>query len=120
MAYGMCRSTNGTLAMWRELVDGGYEIEWGYSDRPGTISIEVMHVVDDGTKLVGSNKDGRLLKALKMKLKRRKEVEDSTVIQEVGTVESDIIDEDDVELPQKVTSPDVLKVLEDIKGQMNE
>lgn len=105
--------------MWRELVDGGYEIEWGYSDRPGIISIEVMHVVDDGTKLVGSNKKGRLLKALKMKLKRTKEVAVSNVTQEVSLAESDIIDEDDIESPQKVISPNVLNVLEDIKSQIN-
>lgn len=72
-AYGICRSTNGTLAKWRELVDGGYEIEWGYSNRPGIISIEVMYVVNDGTKLIGSNRKGVLLKALKTKLKTKPE-----------------------------------------------
>ena len=51
-------------------MDGRYEIEWSASNMPHVLDIETMSVVDDGTRLIGQNREGQMVKALKMKLKR--------------------------------------------------
>ena len=102
MLYGMCRSTDGTLAIWRELVDGRYELEWGRSDSPHVLDIQTMSIINDGTRLIGKDKNGYIIKALKMKLKREHRVE----------LPEDPIYSDDFELSKKK------KMIEDLKEEM--
>jgi len=106
------------------LTSGGYEIQWSQSDGPHNLDLETMHVIDDGTKLIGSNQQGQVVKATKIKLKRA----DLTVndpVQEDSIIEDDIIDVVEDELPEETEdvsprgkSPETIKMLEEIKNQI--
>lgn len=125
---GTCVSTNGQHAVWRELTAGGYEVEWSTSQSPHVLSIETVYVADDGTKLVGSDNRGRLIKCLKMKLKRRPafEFEEPNVVKANITPEEkndiypeygNIVNEDDRSKEVK-DSPEKIRVMNEIKDQL--
>lgn len=119
MDHGTCWSTNGQHGKWRELTKGGYEVEWTTSQSPKILSVDTVYVVDDGTKLIGSNDKKESIQALKMKLKQEdkteitKGVKSFTEVKALGEIE--VIDKIEALKEVKLPEEDEVRAHEDVE-----